>query len=523
MRDAVATSADAVILATVLSACGRMGDLSSGRAVHTYIADSGLELDDHLRAALVGMYAGCGAMDLARAIYDEAPSQNPVAATALISGYARAGMATAARAVFDAMRERDLVAWTAMVAGYVDCGRPREALALFNEMRARGVRPDGVAVLGAISACAELGAPAAARWVHRLADRGGFLQATPVGNALVAMHAKCGSLAAARRVFDAMPHRNVISWTAMIHGYAMHGDGAAALREFDRMKSAGVEPNEVTFLGLLYACAHAGLVDDGRRVFAAMATAHGIAAKVEHYGCMVDLLGRAKLLQEAMELIEGMPFEPNVVVWGALLAACRVHGELQLGETAARKILELDPDHDGAYVLLSNIYAGAGRWAAVAEVRKTMKARGLAKERGCSWTEAGGEVHEFATADEAHPRSGEIRSKLGEIVERLEAAGGYVPDTRCVLLELEEEDDRRRAVLLHSEKLALAFALIGDGDGRRRGGSGCVRIAKNLRVCEDCHAFMAAFSGVFATEVVLRDRTRFHHFRDGRCSCNGFW
>ncbi|KAK1270949.1 Pentatricopeptide repeat-containing protein [Acorus gramineus] len=339
------------------------------------------------------------------------------------------------------------------------------------------------------------------------------------------MYAKCGSVEDAVRVFEGMgQRRNVISWTSVITGLAMHGEGARALGMFDRMVTEGVTPNEVTFVGVLYACGHAGMVEEGRRVFKSMVEEHGIEPRQEHYGCVVDLLGRAKRLDEAHCLVESMPFRPSVVVWGSLLAACRVHGDVELGELAATRLLELDPDHDGAHVLLSNIYAKRRRWEDVKRIREAMKRRRISKERGRSWVELGGEVHEFGAGDESHPRSGEIRAKLGEIVGELRRVG-YEPDAKSALIDLEEEEERREAVLGHGEKLAVALGLIEVGRRRSGGGGGgrCVRIVKNLRVCEDCHVFMKLVSGVYGVEVVLRDRSRFHHFRDGVCSCNDFW
>uniref|UniRef100_A0A1D1ZLU0 Pentatricopeptide repeat-containing protein At4g14820 n=1 Tax=Anthurium amnicola TaxID=1678845 RepID=A0A1D1ZLU0_9ARAE len=516
MTHSSAAVPDQVVLVTVLSACGRTRNLNSGRGIHSYITDSGMEIDEHLRGALINMYASCGSMDLAQQLYDEMCPKNLVASTAMVFGYAKAGMIDIARSIFDGMQERDLVSWSAMVSGYVECEQPHKALVLFNEMRAHDIRPDRITMLSVISACADLGALDKARWIHAFVDQNGFRDVTSVNNALIDMYSKCGSQARACRVFEEMPLRNVISWTSMINGYAMHGDGGSALKMFDKMKDEGIEPNDVTFIGLLYACAHSGLVDDGRRIFTSMVDDHRINPKYEHYGCMVDLLGRAKLLHEAMDVIDKMPFEPNVIIWGSLLGSCRVHGDLKLGELAAKRIIELDPDHDGAYVLLSNIYAKAGRWQDIVEVRKLMKYRGVLKERGCSWTESNGEVHEFATADESHPKSSEIYAKLDQIVKELELSG-YIPDIQSVLVDLDEEE-KRRAILAHSEKLALSFKLIDNA-----GNGSCIRIAKNLRVCEDCHSFMKAFSRVFVKEIVLRDRTRFHHFKDGTCSCKDFW
>ncbi|XP_077240660.1 pentatricopeptide repeat (PPR) superfamily protein [Tasmannia lanceolata] len=508
-------SPDVVVLATVLSACGRSGNLNSGKSIHRYISDTNFVSDSHLHISLITMYASCGSMDVAHHLFDKMPSKNIIASTALISGYSKVGKIKIARSIFDQILEKDLVCWSAMIAGYAESDSPNEAIKLFKEMQNSGIRPDQVTMLSVISACGHLGALDQAKWIHIFVDKNGFGDILSINNAMIDMYSKCGSLDNARLVFDEMTKRNVISWTSMIIGLAMYGEGRLALRVFDQMKRERIEPNEVTFVGVLYACSHAGLVDEGRWIFASMIKEHQIAPMHEHYGCMVDLLGRANCLEEAAELIERMPFEPNIVVWGSLLGACRVHGNVGLGELAAKRLLKIDPDHDGAYVLLSNIYAKANRWGDVGEVRRLMKERGITKERGCSWIELDGEIHEFFMGDESHPKADEIYEKLNEVVDELKVVG-YAPNSGSVLVDLEEEE-KREAVLLHSEKLALALGLLNGGKGP------CIRIVKNLRVCEDCHSFMKWVSKVFEREIVVRDRTRFHHYRNGLCSCKDFW
>ncbi|PKA61398.1 Pentatricopeptide repeat-containing protein [Apostasia shenzhenica] len=506
---------DNVIFSTILTACGRTGNLSFGKAIHSYIIESNVPIDGHIQSSLVTMYSNCHLMETAQKLYDEMSPKNMVASTAMVFGYCKIGEIEIARSIFDQMADKDLVSWSAMISGYAESERPAEALRLFNELLAKGMRPDRITMLSVISACAHLGALDQAKWVHIFVDKNDFRVFVSINNALIDMYAKCGSLVSARMIFDSMSERNVVTWTSMITGFAMHGEGRSALELFDEMKAIGIEANVVTFVGLLYACSHAGMVEDGRRIFKSMVHEHKIEPKHEHYGCMVDLLGRAKLLQEALELIESMPFPPNVVEWGSLLGACLNSGNIELGEHAANRLLELDPTHDGALVLLSNIYAKANRWQNVGEVRSLMKGRAVSKERGCSWIEIDGEVHEFLMGDKYHSKSDEIYEKLDEIVKELEAAG-YSPDAHSVLVNL-EEDEKRDAVLWHSEKLAFSFGLLASSNGS------CIRISKNLRICRDCHSFMKLASRVFEREISLRDRNRFHLFKDGNCSCNNFW
>lgn len=506
---------DEMMLSTVLSACGRAGNLSCGKMIHDFIMENNIVVDPHLQSALVTMYASCGSMDLALNLFEKMTPKNLVASTAMVTGYSKLRQIENARAVFNQMVKKDLVCWSAMISGYAESDSPQEALNLFNEMQSLGIKPDQVTVLSVITACAHLGALDQAKWIHLFVDKNGFGGALPINNALIEMYAKCGSLERARRIFDKMPRKNVISWTCMISAFAMHGDASNALRFFHQMEDENIEPNGITFVGVLYACSHAGLVEEGRKIFYSMINEHNITPKHVHYGCMVDLFGRANLLREALELVEAMPLAPNVIIWGSLMAACRVHGEVELGEFAAKRLLELDPDHDGAHVFLSNIYAKAKRWEDVGQVRKLMKHKGISKERGCSRIELNNEMHEFLVADRSHKHADEIYEKLDEVVSKLKLVG-YSPNTCSILVDLEEEE-KKEVVLWHSEKLALCYGLMRDGTGS------CIHINKNLRVCEDCHTFIKLASKVYEREIVVRDRTRFHHYKDGVCSCKDYW
>ncbi|KAM3248993.1 hypothetical protein P3L10_010762 [Capsicum annuum] len=277
----------------------------------------------------------------------------------------------------------------------------------------------------------------------------------------------------------------------MISAYAIHGEADQALMLFRQMK----EPNWITFVAVLYACSHAGLVDEAQQIFSSVVNEYNITPKLEHYGCMVDLYGRANRLREALEMVETMQFE--------------------LGEFAAKRLLELDPEHDGAYVFLSNVYAKGKRWENVGEVRQLMKHKGIWKERGHSKIEMDNEIHEFLTADKSHKHADDIYGKLAEVVCKLKQVG-YAPNTSVVLIDVDEHEKKDMA-LLHSEKLALCYGLLRSNNGST------IHIIKNLRICEDCHNFMKLASKVFEREIVVRDRTRFHHYRDGSRSCKDDW
>ena len=507
---------DEIVLSKIVSACGHARNLRYGKAIHEFITKNNIVVDPHLQSALVTMYASCGSIDFAQELFNKMSTKNLIVSTAMVFAYSKLGKVEDARMIFNQLVKKDLVCWSAMISGYAESDRPQEALKLFNEMQVLGINPDQVTMLSVISACAHLGALDQAKWIHLYVDKNGFGGALPINNALIDMYAKCGCLERARQVFEKMPRKDVISWTSMISAFAMHGNGNDALSFFYQMQDEKIEPNGVTFVGVLYACSHAGLVEEGHRIFSSMINEHNITPKQEHYGCMVDLLGRANLLREALELIETMPFAPNVVIWGSLMAACRIHGETELGEFAAKRLLELEPDHDGAHVVLSNIYAKERRWDDVGVVRKLMKHRGISKERGHSRIELNNEVHEFLMADRYHKQADQIYEKLDEVVNELKLVG-YAPKTSSVLVDLEEEE-KKEVVLLHSEKLALCYGLMSSTEGS------CIRIVKNLRICEDCHTFMKLVSKVYEREIVVRDRTRFHHYnKNGVCSCKDYW
>jgi pentatricopeptide repeat protein len=336
-----------------------------------------------------------------------------------------------------------------------------------------------------------------------------------VGNALIDMYAKCGSLLAAHEVFDAMHDRDEVSWNTLIGGLAQHGCGKQALEVFEQMKCAGVQPNEVTFVGVLSACSRAGLVDEGHHYFSSLCETHGITPTDAHYGCMVDLLGRAGNLNEAEEFIEKLPFEAVPAIWGALLGACRIHGNVKLAEHAGEYCLKLEPQNAGVYVLLMHIYAAAGMWDGVARVRNTMKERGVNKELGRCWIEVNKRMHSFVVEDRTHPQSEVIYAEVDRLVKQIKEAG-YVPDTRFVMHDVDEQH-KEKAICYHSEKLAIAYGLLSTTPGTP------IRIFKNLRVCTDCHTASKFISKIVGREIVARDANFFHHFKDGVCSCGDYW
>jgi len=402
-----------------------------------------------------------------------------------------------------------------MIFGHVKCGEGHKALELFQKMQQEGVHPDAVTFVGVLNACASIMALEEGRHAHEQIIRSRCESDFFVRSSLVDMYAKCGSMEDACRVFNIMPSHDVVSWNALLGGFAMHGQHKEALVHFERMCEEGVHPNDITFVCLLSACSHGGFVDEGLRLYALMTTVYRIPAKLEHYTCMVDLLGRAGHLQEAENMIQGMPCKPNAAIWTALLGACRIHGNVEMGERVAKRVLELEPKNAAGFVLLSNLYAATGNLELSESVERQRKERDVKKQPGRTWIEVNDVVHTFVVDDQIHPQVIKIRAELKRLSSLMHAAG-YVPDTKFVLHDVEEEE-KVFHLCHHSVKLAIAFGLMSNDPGTP------LRIVKNLRVCEDCHTSTKFISKIVRRKIIVRDANRFHHFENGVCSCKDYW
>nr|CAB3469300.1 unnamed protein product [Digitaria exilis] len=373
--------------------------------------------DPFLASALVSFYAKNRLLDAARRVFDELPRKDAAVYNALLSAYTRGGLIDAAEKLFEEMPEKNVVSWTAMVSGYTQNGRHDQAVEKFLEMwEKESVQPNELTVSSVLPACAAIGAMELGRKVERYARGRGLLKNLYVANALVEMYAKCGSIRQAWSVFQGIgKRRDLCSWNSMIMAFAVHGLWSEALVLFHKLRMAGVKPDGITLLGVILACTHGGLVDEGKLLFNSMREEFGVKPRIEHYGCMVDLLGRAGLLKDAESLIVSMPVEPDAKVWGALLGACSFHGNIELAEIAADKLMHLEPQNTANLVILSNIYASCGKWDSVAQVWKLLRGKDHKKSAGYSFIELDGRMHKFLVEDKSHPRYEEVYQTLDSI------------------------------------------------------------------------------------------------------------
>lgn len=465
--------------------------------------------------AMIAGYVQTKRMDMARELFEAMTCKNVASWNTMITGYAQSGEITHARNLFDRMPQHDCISWAAIIAGYAQSGYSEDSLRLFIEMKRYGERLNRSPFTSVLSTCANLASLELGKQLHGQLVKVGFEAGCFVGNALLVMYCKCGSVEEAYHAFEEIVDKDVISWNTMIAGYARHGFGKDALMLFESMKTVGIKPDDITMVGILSACSHTGLVEKGTEYFYSMNRDYGVIPNSKHYTCMVDLLGRAGRLDEAQNLMKNMPFEPDAATWGALLGACRLYGKTELAEKAAEVIFEMEPENAGMYVLLSNLYAASGRWGDVSKMRLKMRDRGVKKVTGYSWLEVQNKVHTFSVGDTLHPEKDRIYAYLEELEFKLKQ-DGFVYSTKLVLHDVGEEE-KEHMLRYHSEKLAVAYGILSIPAGRP------IRVMKNLRVCEDCHNAIKHISKIVGRLIILRDNNRFHHFSGGSCSCGDYW
>ncbi|KAL5204889.1 hypothetical protein ABZP36_009760 [Zizania latifolia] len=427
----------------LLAALVRSGNLEDARQVFERMPDR----DVMSWTTMVSGLSRNGSVDEARLLFDAMPERNVVSWNAMISGYAqnyRIGEALglfmnmpvrdvascnimitgfiqnkdlkSARELFDEMPKRNVITWTTMMNGYLQFMQSEMALELFNCMLVEGIRPNHVTFLGSLDACSNLAALCEGQQVHQMICKTSFQFDIFVESTLINLYAKCGEIRLARNVFDFSREKDLISWNGMIAAYAHHGFGIEAMRLYKKMQEGGYKPNDVTYVGLLSACSHSGLVDEGLKIFESMVKDSSIVVRDEHYTCLIDLCSRAGQLDSAKRLINRFKIKPtSSSVWSALLGGCNAHGNESIGDLAAKNLLEAEPDNAGTYTLLCNIYASAGKWKEAAKIRSEMNTRGLKKQPGCSWIEVANKVHIFVCRDKSHSESDLINGLLHDI------------------------------------------------------------------------------------------------------------
>ncbi|XP_045802075.1 LOW QUALITY PROTEIN: pentatricopeptide repeat-containing protein At1g59720, chloroplastic/mitochondrial-like [Trifolium pratense] len=476
----------------VLKACAYLFALFEGKQVHAHVLKLGFELDTYICNSLIHFYASCGCLEIAQK-------------------------------VFEKMRERrNEVSWNVMIDSYAKVGEYDTVLKMFCEMM-KVHEPDCYTMQSVISACAGLGALSLGMWVHayvlKKCDKNVACNVL-VNSCLVDMYCKCGSLKIAKQVFEGMSYKDVNSWNSIILGFAMHGKAEEALDYFVGMaKVEKCVPNSITFVGVLSACNHSGMVNEGVMYFEMMTKEYNIEPSLVHYGCLVDLYARAGNIQEALNVVSEMPMKPDAVIWRSLLdTCCKQNASVELSEEMANHVFESEGSVcGGAYVLMSKVYASASRWNDVGLVRKLMNDKGVSKEPGCSLIEINGVAHEFFAGDTTHPQSKDIYKFMNDIEEKLESIG-YLPDySGAPLIDEINEGKQNLCMRLHSERLAIAYGILNSKPGMP------IRLFKNLRVCNDCHKVTKLISRIYNVEIIVRDRVRFHHFKDGSCSCMDYW
>lgn len=475
---------DQITLANAAKAAGCLVGLQQGKQIHAVVIKRRFNLDLFVISGILDMYLKCGEMESAHRVFSEIPSP-------------------------------DDVAWTTMISGCVENGDEEHALSTYHQMRHARVQPDEYTFATLVKACSLLTALEQGRQIHANVIKLNCALDPFVMTSLVDMYAKCGIIEDAYGLFKRMNIKNVASWNAMLVGLAQHGNAEEVLCLFKDMKSRGAMPDRVTFIGVLSACSHYGLVSEAYENFDSMQKDYGIEPEIEHYSCLVDALSRAGRIQEAEKVILSMPFEASASMYRTLLNACRIQGDKEMGKHVAEKLFTLEPSDSAAYVLLSNIYAAANQWENAVNARNKMKRKNVKKDPGFSWVDMKNRVHLFVAGDRSHEEAGLIYNKIEYVMKRIREEG-YVPDTDLALVDIEEEE-KESALFYHSEKLAIAYGLI------RTPPSTTLRVIKNLRVCGDCHNAIKYISKVFQREIVVRDANRFHHFRSGMCSCGDYW
>lgn len=495
---------------------GYLKDMRVEQALCTYLGmlEIGVEADNFTYPLLLKACALLGAREEGAQIHGQVMKHGFVedvfVQNSLINMYGKCGLLRDSCSVFERIERKTVASWSSIVSAHASLGMWRECLELFSCMLHEGQwRAEESVLVSVLSACTHLGTLDWGRSIHGyiLGNLSGLNVA--VETAVVDMYIRCGSLERGMSLFQEMANKNHKSYSVAISGLASHGRGDEALALFEEMIVEGLKPDDVVYVGALSACT---LVEEGKKLFGKMWEEHRIKPTIQHYGCMVDLMGRTGLLDEARDLIESMPMKPNDVVWRSLLSSCKIHKNLELGEVAVENLVKLNAENGGDYAMMCSLYAQAGRWDDVASSRVKMAGLGSGQVAGTSAVEVKGKLHRFVS-------NGVLNREVCEMMHQMEwqlKFEGYKADLSEVLIPVGEEEKMER-LKGHSQKAAVAFALVSTGEGS------VVRIVRNVRMCSDCHTYTKMISVIYEREIVVRDRNVFHCFKNGTCSCKDFW
>ncbi|KAL6131062.1 hypothetical protein ACLB2K_069440 [Fragaria x ananassa] len=504
---------------SVLQAVTELCFLKHGREIHGFVIRNGLDYDVYVGTSLVDMYVKNNCLSCAHIVFDNMNNKNIFAWNSLISGYAMKGRHKEAIAAIHRMKSSGLtpnvVSWTALISGCSQNENHAASLKYFVQMQKEGIKANFVTISGLLKACAGLSLLRKGEEIHCFSIRIGLVEDVYVATALIDMYSKAGNFRSAYEVFRMIKNKTLASWNCMIMGFATYGSAKEAISLFNEMCGAGLQPDAITFTALLSGCKNSGLVDEGWELFDSMSTDYNIAPTIEHFSCMVDILARAGYLDEAWDFIQTMPLKPDATVWGAFLASCVTHKNLEFAETAAKNLFELEPHNPANYVLMMNLYSMSNRWEDVERLKDLMKKVGVKHSPVWSWTQIDQKIHMFSAEGKAHPDLGEIYFEMYNLICEMKKLG-YEPDISRVCQNIDVVE-KKKMLLSHTEKLAITYGLMKMKNGKP------IRVVNNTRVCSDCHTAAKYMSVVRKCEIFLKDGTRFHHFREGKCTCNDCW
>lgn len=543
-----------VTITSAVSACASLRVLKMGLEIHSVARKMRITDNVLVGNSLIDMYAKCGELEAARQVFDNIEEKDIYTWNSMIAGYCHAGYCGKAYELFMNMRESDVkpnvitwntmisgyiqngdedeamdlfqwmerdgkirrntASWNTLIAGYVQLGAIDKAFGIFRQMQSCSISPNSVTILSILPGCSNLIAMNKVKEIHGCILRRNLEFVLSISNSLIDTYAKSGNILYSRIIFDGMPTRDIISWNSIIGGYVLHGCSGVALDLFNQMTMLGLKPNRGTFLSIILAHGIAKMVDEGKHIFSSISDNYEIVPAIEHYSAMITLFGRSGRLGEAMEFIEDMPMEPDSSVWTSLLTAARIYNDISLAVLAGERLLDLEPGNTVVNRLMFQIYSLCGKLDDSSKMRKLEKENTLGRSLWHSWIEVRNKVHTFATGDKSKPCSNLLYSWVQSIAREMNIDDDRHGDGGFFI----EEEEKEEIGGVHSEKLALAFALIGSPSPPQS-----IRIVKNTRMCRNCHLAAKYISKKFGCEIYLSDSKCFHHFKKGHCSCGDYW